>query len=57
MQHDPAESIDVSAQYPDITKNMKNLWEDWAKTVGVYPTPWQELKQPVQPLYVDPILK
>jgi arylsulfatase A-like enzyme len=57
MQNDPAESRDVSAQHPEILKRMKNMWDDWAKSAWVYPTPWQEIKQPVQPLYVDPILK
>jgi arylsulfatase A-like enzyme len=57
MINDPAELRDLSAQYPDIAKKMEDMWEDWAKAIGVYPTPWQEFKQSVQPLYVDPILK
>jgi arylsulfatase A-like enzyme len=57
MHNDPAESIDLSGQHPDIADSLKNMWNDWARSVNVYPTPWKEIKQPVQPIYVDPILK
>lgn len=54
MESDPSELKDMSAQYPEQAAELAALWQEWARRVSVYPTPW-ELQQPLRPKYVAPL--
>ncbi|TZF81150.1 arylsulfatase [Pedobacter sp. BS3] len=57
IKTDRAETRNLAGEYPDRVKEMAAMWEEWTKTVPVYPTPWQELKKPLRTEYIDPIQK
>ena len=54
MENDRAESRNLSGEYPELVKEMSQMWEDWTKKVPVYPIPWEEYKNPVRDDYVAP---
>lgn len=55
MKADRAESRDLSAANPEMVKKLAKMWDDWTKTVPVYPTPWKEIKEPIRTEYVNPV--
>ena len=43
MRDDRTETNDLAGTYPEKVKEMKNMWENWAQRIGVYPLdnrPW-----------------
>ena len=57
IKTDRAETRNLAGEYPGKVKEMAAMWEEWTKTVPVYPTPWKELKKPLRTEYIDPIQK
>jgi arylsulfatase len=56
LDEDRAESLNLSGQYPEMVKEMTEMWKEWADKVPVYPTPWEKKKESIRPQYVAPIL-
>jgi arylsulfatase len=56
LKEDRAEAIDISGQYPEMVKEMTEMWKEWADMVPVYPTPWEKKEESIRPQYIAPIL-
>ncbi|MFT4022701.1 MAG: arylsulfatase [Flavihumibacter sp.] len=53
MKIDRTEQIDFSAARHDLVKKMAAMWQEWTKTVPVYPTPWTHQPLPLAKEYID----
>jgi arylsulfatase A-like enzyme len=53
MEEDRSELTDLSGQYPEKVLKMSKLWEEWAETVHVFPSPWKEIAPPFRSAYAD----
>ena len=51
MDTDRSEVTDLSGQYPELVKKIAGMWDEWAHTHNVFPTPWKRVIPPLNSFY------
>jgi len=53
IEEDRSELRNLSGQFPQIVKELADLWETWANQVHVFPRPWDEISWPLRSYYTS----